>query len=172
MEQRRHVNSEWDQAVRLCKMGERLRQPGTEGLKMVEDAKSDSHLYIHQLKNWYSCLGTFSLRAKKKGIQTMTTERKHMRKENTQKYPLGNKHFIYLFLKETTAISVITELQSTEKPKEWNGLDPSTKDITPCLSLSRHSEKSHYLERNFKNYSWGLFCPVASLYTLKTSYLC
>lgn len=51
MEQRRHVNSEWDQAVRLCKMGKRLRQPGTEGLKMVEDAKSDSHLYIHQLKN-------------------------------------------------------------------------------------------------------------------------
>lgn len=48
----------------------------------------------------------------------MTTERKHMRKQNTQKYPLGNKHFIYLFLKETTAISVITELQSTEKPKE------------------------------------------------------
>lgn len=151
MEQRRHVNSEWDQAVRLCKMGKRLRQPGTEGLKMVEDAKSDSHLYIHQLKNWYSCLGTFSLRAKKKGIQTMTTERKHMRKQNTQKYPLGNKHFIYLFLKETTAISMITELQSTEKPKEWNGLDPSTKDITPCLSPSRHSEKSHYLERNFKN---------------------
>lgn len=89
----------------------------------------------------------FLLKNKKKEIQTIINWEKEQKKPKTHTHtPIGTKHFIYFF-KGTTAIYMIAELWSTVKQKEWNGLGPSTNDLTPSPSYWYHSEKLHYLKR-------------------------
>lgn len=137
------------QAVRLHKTKQRLlRQPRIYKVWKWLKMQRVTSIYIFTSSGINTAARvTFSLQNTKKKSRWWTEKADRKTKTKCTQIPYRYQRF-YLPFKETTATYMTTELWSTVKQKEWNGLGPSTNDLTPFLSYHCHSGKSHYLKRN------------------------